>query len=387
MADFSIDDVNSVKWAESAVRYLGELDPYAATSSSTDIASHAWGINHRQTPLPIPINKDHYGLTFFTRPQLNFQRANLKHSRKMHPLLTTEAKSWQRYIRCSLDPRLSRDYAAGTPGISSSIDANLECPLLDENNAFLPLLTNSLVNISGWPDPVSPTYTSKSGLYKEELSFVDGNIVNYSTYDLTANFRNLRGNPIKQMFAYWTEYASLVFDGTLMPYPDMLLANEIDYTTRIYRLVLDANKTRVQHIGACGACLPTATPQGNTFDFASDKPYNDSNAEISIPFRAMGFIYNDDILIRSFNETVAIFNPDMMPKVKTKGNNYDPNQEPDDSLMTKVETRYLPLFNCKGYPRIDPQTYELQWYIPRQEYQLYMKNIANFNEYISKAVS
>lgn len=384
MSEFSLNDVSRLNWASSAVGDEAGIDPYASRSLTSDISQTAWGINHRQTPLPVPINKDHYGLTFFTRPQLNLQRANIRHARRLHPLLTTESKSWQRYVRCMLDPRLGRDWDASNA--DSSVTRNLECPLIDEKNAFIPILTNMLNSISGWPDSPSPTYTSKAGLYKEEWSMVDGNIVNYTAYDLTANFRNLKANPIKQLFSYWCLYQSWVYDGTLMPYPDMILSREIDYQTRIYRLILDASKTYVQQIAACGAAFPIATPEGNTFDFSIDKPYNDTNNEVSIPFKCSGFICNDDILIRTFNETVAIFNPDMMPESMTETHNYCVNEKPDDSKMTKIPRRYLSLFNCRGYPRIDPETFELEWYVPRNEFNDKMQALEQFEEYMQKAL-
>ena len=49
-------------------------DVYSKTSiGSIDsaISKSFYGINHRQTPSAIQINKDYYGLTFFTRPELN----------------------------------------------------------------------------------------------------------------------------------------------------------------------------------------------------------------------------------------------------------------------------------------------------------------------------
>jgi hypothetical protein len=32
----------------------------------------------------------------------------------------------------------------------------------------------------------------------------------------------------------------------------------------------------------------------------------------------------------------------------------------------------LPIFNNTGYPRIDPTTYELQWWVDNQMYQYYL---------------
>lgn len=370
--DLKLDDVRSLGYS-SYSQIEQSVDQYATRVLSNHMANNAYGINHRQMPLPVPINKDQYGLTFFTRPQLNFQRSNLKQSRIMHRLLTTQELSWQRYIRNMLDPRLSTDYD------KEGGNRPVKTKLVDEKNAFIPLLSNNLVSISGWRDIMVPTYTSRQGMYREEYSMVDGITIDYSAYDLTANFRNLRGDPITDLFFYWSHYMSLVFEGTLAPYPDMIVANMLDYCTRVYRLVLDPSKTRVQKIAACGACFPVAVSVGASFDFSIDKPYNDVNAEISIPLRAMGFIVNDDILIRQFNKTVGYFNPDMASRSDNPYERPGPN-------VTKLEPSELALFNYRGYPRIDPETYELQWYIDTDVYLSKYQAIQNFNEYFEKAM-
>lgn len=378
--DISLDDVKSLGFTDQS-RLVGSLDPNAVDVVSNHMTNNAYGINHRQTPLPIPINKDHYGYTFFTRPQLNFQAANLRQSRLFHRLLTTEDKSWQRFIRCTLDPRLATGYVSASDNNVES-NGNITCPFVDPNMAFIPILTNSLITISGWKDIVVPTHTSKAGMYREEHSMVDGITVDYSAYDLTASFRNSRGDPITNMFLYWAHYMSLVNEGTLVPYPDFIISNELDYCTRIYRLVMDSTKTKVQRIAACGASFPTAVPTAGQFDFSRDKPYNDVNAEINIPFKASGFICEDDILIRSFNATVGYFNKDMR---SVDGDN-DPiaaiYNKPDATKMTKIPRSLLTIFNNRGYPRIDPESYELEWYVKTADYTAKLIALSNFDDYL-----
>lgn len=319
----------------------------AVGNISRAITDNLYGINHRQTPSPVPINKDHYGLTFFTRPQLNLMTRNLRNVRRMIPLLTDEQLSYQRAIRGYLDPRMMVGYDDTSP---------IVCPLVDNNQAFIPILSNHLISISGWPDIITPMYTSKEGVYKEAHSMVDGVTVNYTAYDITATFRNSRGDPITSLFYYWAHYMANVFEGTLLPYPDMIIANQYDYNTRIYRLVLDPSKRFVQRIAACGAAVPAAVPIGGIFDYSSEKPYNDVNAEIAIPFRCMGAIYNDDILIWSFNKTVQTFNQQMIDGTR-------------ETAMVPIPQEYLTLFNNRGYPFIDPQTYELQWWINKESFE------------------
>lgn len=340
-------------------------------SVESAISNTIFGINHRQQSASIPINKDHYGFTFFTRPQLNMQTSNLRNLRSMSPLLTTNELSYQMITKCLLDPRLIYGYTLSEKiEINSSNIPKYNCPFVDNLNVFIPLLTNNLKSISGWPDIVSPETTSHAGAYKEEHSMVDGIVDKYEAFDLEATFKNIKGDPIFALFYTWVKYQSAVFEGKLMPYPDFIVENIIDYNTRIYRIVLDPSKRFVVKIASTGASFPTNVPIGGYFDYSSEKPYNDVNSDITIRFRCMGARYMDDLLIYDFNKAVAIFNPGMS----------------DDGLdveMIEVPEMYLSLFNNRGYPRIDPNTYKFSWYVSREFFDAKMKSINNFNKAIS----
>ena len=329
----------------------------------TAIGNNFYGINHRQLASPIPINKDNYGYTFFVRPQLNMQKSNLRNMRRMTPLLTGDSNSLPRIIRCLLDPRQMYGYPvkSGNPDIPDD-SPTLECPFVDNRQAFIPILTNHLKSISGWPDINVPTYTSNPGAYEEAHSMVDGIIENYTAYDIQATFRNSKGDPIMAMFLAWLIYQSAVFTGDLVPYPDFLVRNELDYNTRIYRLVMDPTKTKVQKIAACGAAVVTSLPIGGSFDFSTEKPYNDANSDITINFKCNGAQYQDDILIDEFNKTVRMFNPSMDDRAYSNGAG-----SPITRDMVKIPNAMLNLFNNRGYPRINPNSYDLEWYIYKDD--------------------
>jgi hypothetical protein len=312
------------------------------------IGNNLYGVNHRQTPTFVPSNKDMYGLTFFVRPQLNMQLDNIRNVRQFSPLTTTNVRSIQQFVKCTLDPRLMAGYRFSKDDMTPPI----ACPMVDRYNAFIPILTNNLNSISGWPDVTAPTYASKSGLYNESHAMVDGITRNYETFDIDASFRNTRGDPILYLFYVWLHYSSFVFEGKLVPYLDMIAENEIDYNTRIYRLVLDKDRNKVTKIAATGASFPISVPTGSFFDFNADKPFNDQNKDITIRFKCMGVDYQDDITIKEFNQTTVIFNPMMS----------DANRE---SYMIRVEPALLQMFNNRGYPRINPNTYVLEWWVPK----------------------
>lgn len=315
-------------------------------------ANTYYGINHRGLGNPVPINTDQHGLTFFTRPRLNLSYDNIAVSRILTPLLTGNDLTIQRIVRALLDP-----VGAGKDGGGSR--------LVDNKCAFIPVLSNNLVTLSGWPDVTVDTYTSKEGVYKEAYSMVDGVARNFGTYDITAGFRNIAGDPITLLFNVWVHYAAQVYAGNMMPHPDSILEREIDYNTRIYRLIMDPTKKYVQKIGACGAAFPMASPLGAAFNFEDTKPFNSENDQISIPFRCMGADYLDPILIEEFNTVVVLFNPAMHDSVRS-------------GSYLKMEGDEKNFFNYHGYPRINPESFELEWWIGAEDYKEFAN--ANINE-------
>lgn len=352
---------------ESIVPY--SLDDYFKSTpiGSLDkaIGNNLFGINHRQIQTAVPSNKDSYGLTFFVRPQLNLLSENIRNVRQFSPLLTNQQLSVQRYVRCMLDPRQQAGYMFGS-GSARNMIPRVMNQLVDNNNCFIPILTNNLNSISGWPDVVAPTFTSKPGLYNEAISQVDGITRNYETFDIDASFRNTRGDPILYMFYIWLHYSSFVYEGKLVPYLDFITENEYDYNTRIYRLVLDKNKDKVTKIAACGAAFPISIPTGSFFDYSSEKPYNDQNKDISIRFKCMGVDYQDDITIREFNQCVVNFNDSMS----------DDNRS---TQMTLIPKTLLTIFNNRGYPRIDTNSYTLEWYVDNDLYASKVSSFLNAN--------
>lgn len=349
---FSLDDLTQYSTlmlgnASGSIGGIGSIE-----SAITD---NFYGINHRQTPTALPHNRDQNGLTFFTRPQLHLDRSNLRNDRRFFPLLTKDPLSLPAILRNTLDPRLHH----GWGGREAK-----DCRFVDPEMVFIPFLTNNLISLAGWRDKTLPSFTSQPGMYQESFSMGDGTTRDYSVYDLTATFRNSIGNPITKLMEYWLDYISNVFEGTMNPYPDFMLMNEIDYNTRIYQLVMDKTKTYVQHIYATGAAYPINAPIGSQGDFSAEKPYNDANAEITIQFRCMGQLYDDEILFHNFNNCVGIFQENMLAsKIRSENLIDDKGSLKSSTGMTKIKPVLLPLFNHRGYPYINLQTYELEWYV------------------------
>lgn len=345
--------------------------------TSGNNTDNAWGINHQQVPLALQQNKEHFGLTFFTRPQLNLTDNNCAKDRKFSRLLTDNKMSVEMMTKCMLDPRLQYNLHQDSEGQSASEgvggQSNVECPLIDPHQAFVSFFTNNLVSLSGFPDLRAPTYSAKEGPYKEAYSFVDGPTDDYTEYDISATFRNIQGDPISPLAFFWNHYQSKVHEGVFTAYGDFIVNREIDYMTRIYRFVLDPSKRFIQRMACTGASYPYALSNGAFYDFDSSKPYNEASQSIQIPFKSLGALYEDDLIIRSFNDVVSYFHPEM-------GGGDESLLCKPSSAMVKVPVDKLHIFNHRGYPHINANTYEIEWYVSAEYYN---SKIASFEGFAS----
>lgn len=388
--DFSLSDLRTRGFGDHSFTNLGEtsislpsVTNNSVDRSNTNNTDNAWGINHRQVPLALQQSMDNYGLVFFTRPQLNLTDANIRGVRKFSRLLTDNTKSVQRMVRCLLDPRLQYNIGADSEGNGGEDDyitqKMIHCPLVDHRQAFIPFFTNNMVSLSGFPDLRAPTYSGKEGPYKEAYSFVDGPTDDYTEYDITATLRNIQGDPISALAYFWIHYQSKVHEGTDMrAYGDFIVNREIDYNTRIYRFVLDPSKRFIQRMACTGASYPYALNNGAFYDFDNSKPFNEASQSIQIPFKCLGAIYEDDIIIRSFNDVVSYFHTEM-------GSGNKIINKPNSATMIKVPVDQLFIFNHRGYPWINPDTYEIEWYVSREYYDSKMLAYQGFSRALANS--
>ena len=331
------------------------------------VSENLYGINIlRETP-PILPNKDHQGFTFFVRPQLNLSTINIANVRYFLQLLTENETSIPRFVRATLDPRLQRGIVE-MPGTNFYNNEQKDCPLVDKFNPFIPILSNLLTNISGWPDMVSPTYTSNAGMRKEQFAMIDGTFEIFDVYDLNCTFKNIINEPLTMLFQVWVQYASLVFEGKIHPYLDFIIENEFDYNTRIYRFVTDPSGRYITKAACTGAAFPTNMPFGKFFDYSRDIPYSDQTKEINITFKCMGALYNDVKIFVAYNKVWSYFNPEVAAYLKGESNN-----------LEEVPYDLLPALNYRAYPIINIAKNEFVWLIN--------KNDPVFKELLAKEIS
>lgn len=320
------------------------------------------GFNIFNTGVAAPLNNEQQGFTFFTRPLLNLSYDNIIQDRSFTLMLAELEESMPRAVRAFLDPVGADGYQFQAKAGKRYSHPAFKSGLVDNNSAFLNVLTNNLLSLTGWPDPTVDTYTSKEGAYKEAFSMVDGTCRIFSAWPLSASFRNMITDPISYLIHVWTSYASLVKEGVLDPRPEFLLENEVDYFSRCYRFIMDPSRTYILKAACNGACFPTSNSLGTHFNFNSDQPFNREVDQISVTFQSLGASYYDPIILYEFNRVVTMFNPTMDALIN--------NSSTRLANYVYIQPKYRVLFNTCNfkYPRINTETSELEWWVRKDVY-------------------
>lgn len=316
-----------------------------------------WGINFTGLQNPTPLNRDHRGLTFFTRPSCNLSYDNIAVNRILSPIYDGDglsSRTYGRAIRVLLDPTL-----AGK-GIKS--------PIIDDKQCFIPILSNNLVSSSGWEDLMADTYSAQPGVYKESWSMIDSTLKRYGNWNSQMTFRNIEGDPITPLIHYWLEYACSVYEGIMVPYPDAIVNNYIDYTTRVYRFHLDYSKQYVTRVACCGAGFPTTVPTNMNYDM--NQVLDEDSAQISFNFQMIGMMYQDPKIFHAFNQTVCRFNPNMVDGKRQQV--YKEINARDGRGLNIYGRDIAPLFNYRAYPHVDVNTCELTWWADSSDFEKFM---------------
>lgn len=308
------------------------------------------GFNRSQQGNPLPANTDMQGLTFFTRPNLNLSYDNIMAIRQLSVLSSKIPASYSRVIRRMLWP----------DGKNSDISGDKA--LFDNRNAFMPLLSNSITAMSGWPDMTLHAYSSNEGMAKEVWMMNDSIAEINGRFDLDCTFENTLGDPISLTFFTWLLYVGGVYLGTKIQAAGYnILQTEMDYDTRVYRFLMDWSGRYIQKWAACGAGFPVGLSIGSQFNFNRDLPYSEANKSIQIPFACTVAEYNDPITLWEFNKVTVMFNPDMGDDVR-------------ENRMQKVSPEERKLLNYRGFPWINLENNnELEWWVDNDVYIDYTK--------------
>lgn len=318
-----------------------------------------FGYNYRARGQVVPGQRDQVGLTFFTRPDLNLYRDNLTQDRNLTDLITPASISYARAVRAWLDPNGS-----------ANPDFDYSTPLVNPKAAFISLLTNTLKSLSGFPDNAMSKYTSQEGIMGEQWGMSDGPYQVRGNFQLTGSFVNIDGSPATRLFDVWGRYQENIRTKIMRPWSWNIYQNRMDYTTRIYRLILDPGRRFVQQIACTGYSFPLTNPTGGIFNFDADDNYDRSTDVISVQFDSYGAIYNDPIIIRAFNKVSAMFNSDLT--IMNEANLASQDILIKGTGYYQVTPDQRELMNYYSYPLIHPYTRELCWYVEKTVYNQIM---------------
>lgn len=301
------------------------------------------GFNHRKVYDNLPQVANRNGYAFFVRPELYLNRFNLLRNRHLARLITNNDWSIQQWVRSTLDPHIGKEEGVHTP-------------LCDNANAHIPLLSNMLKTMSPPPSVVMGVGSSERGIMKEVHTMPDDTIYNFDSYDITTTFRNMNGNPFLILFYSWMLVMCLQYLGTIAPRRIDTFQRRMNFTSRIYRLVMDHTNTYVTNIWAPIYCFPKTIEVGSIFKYDEAQPINDDMKNVDITWQCNGSIYDDPLLMMQFNQTVCLQNWKM----------YDQSR---NTQMVRLEGPALNVFNHYAYPRINISTSALEWWVDRRLYE------------------
>lgn len=314
-------------------------------SQGSQFSDYFYGFNRTFQGTPLPSYRELQGMIFFSRPKLNLSYDNIMGYRPMTVLGSPIENSYQRAVRVLLDP------------IGSLTGSNpVKCSgLIDPRLAYMPILSNACVNCSGWPDIGLSSYTTPEGMAKESWLMADGIAEVNGRYDLTTTFDNIKGNPLTLLLHSWIMYIGAIRQDFMQPYMINVMRNVMDYFTRIERFTFDETGRFIEQWCHTGASFPSNLSIGNYFNYNRDEVFNLDNKQISVTWVSVGAVYNDPIQLREFNMRVVLFNPDMADD--RRKNKY-----------TQVPFEDRQLTNYHGYPRINEQTMEMEWWMDKDDY-------------------
>lgn len=322
----------------------------AATGNpDTAIYNMFYGPNHTGSGDLVAPNQDFAGYVFITKPNLNLKPSNIGHVRKLQYLLDDDPNSNACAVKCCLTSSKYWNYAKD--GRRSNA--------INDRYPFIAFLSSSLESISGWPDEVMEFYESEPGIAGEVHGWADGRPESYSTFDLQLTFNSKEGDPHNSLFSTLHQYMGRVGTGEIYPLRESEVEWEVDYNMNVYVILMDRNKKFVQKIASLGGGgIISGAPTGASFNLDHSIGMQTASKQISVPMKCFGFRYNDPAIFENFNNTVGMVNSDMARVMAGI----------DDGSMVRITEDVKFMFNFKGYPFINPETSELEWWIERNVY-------------------
>ena len=286
----SLPGVDTVDQTE----YFDALKDAAAMAAGRGSAFRTWGTYltrfDRLGTFPFQVNRMYRGMTFITRPKLNLSTRSLKQDDTMQMLNNANPYSFQMAIRSWLDTKFSKDQDALTRN----------CPYFNKFSAFNIPLMNSLTAISGWPDTVIESYTTRGGYFSEDQTIAVGSTDGRQTTNLTLTCRDYQGGFVMAMLFYYLRSLYLQSSGISTVYPEDIDAYRLNYTFSIYRFLLDPYRKSIPYWAKATGCWFSGLPTGDLFNFSIDDEYIPTSREFSFPVVANRVEYMNPQILTDF---------------------------------------------------------------------------------------
>lgn len=323
------------------------------------------GFNHRIVTQQLPVHRQIEGYAFITRPDINLSLDNIANSRFFSDLAAAPIGSVEYATLAALDaecPLTNPEARYGTPCYSQVPFDNLQ--------AFVPIMSNTVKELSGFPDQTLDVWMSEEGAFREQYGMVDSVYEVNNAFTLNATFANTVGEATMLYIRGIMEWASGVRRGIFKPKTYNQVARRIDYQSRIYIFKFDPLGKRIINWGAAMVAWPMNDNEGSLLNHSTTNPVQDITKELNIQFQCIGARYRDTLLFESFNEVVSYFNPDLVPSSGGGGSTftYDTYVPMGANGLVEVPQDEMHLFNWRGYPIIDVDTRAFRWYVPIDEY-------------------
>lgn len=345
LAEFNSMD-NNIEVLNSMTRAMG------AGSDDSRVQDVYYGINKLPQLPALPHHIENQGLVFFTRPELNLSYDNIANVRKLALLLTGsnagEANSYAHAVKCALDPITQRDS-----------NNKVQSKLIDSQNPYLTYFTNLCTTMSQPPDIAIQTFTTPEGMQKEQWMVADGVADHNGYYDITCTFAGMQGNPVLWSIYCWLYYIHHLRMGPCIPHPVNRIQNRMDYFTRLERFTFEPDGKTISNWWHCGAALPKNLSIGSIFGYNKLENYNETK-DLTVQFGCVGSIINDPIQLFEFNIRMMQYNPMLAEDRRA-------------SKYIRVHPSDYGITNYYGYPLINLNTREMDWWMEPRELERMLK--------------
>lgn len=301
------------------------------------------GIVHNDEIPLVPLKDKTKGRIFLTRPMFNMSSNNLQHNDTLRSLLSKDTNNIQTYIRQLLDPRLIY------------LERGMkEVDFLDNRLSFIAPFSNLVSSLTGFPDRTMPVTTSKPGPIGQTRTTPDGYFGHAGTVELDIEVDSINGSLFERIMSIWGTMISCQNLKEASPYMEDEVAGRTNWGGRLYSLELDATGTIVLGIAAVTDVYPLVDNIGKKYNFKRGES-KERNTKSNYRLIGTGGVdYEEPRLIFEFNEHSAMLNMELSAKIAGLPHN-----------LVKIPTSLKDKLGDTGYPYINDETMELEWWIDR----------------------